>query len=48
MSGDRVGIIGIGQSEFCSRRDDASYPDLVREAVVVNSVGKKAKGGKKA
>ncbi len=34
MSTDRVGIIGIGQSEFCSRRDDASYPELVREGVV--------------
>jgi acetyl-CoA C-acetyltransferase len=34
MSGDRVGIIGIGQSEFCSRRDDASYPELVREGVM--------------
>ena len=34
MSGDRVGIIGIGQSEFRSRRDDASYPDLVREGVI--------------
>ena len=33
MSLDRVGIIGIGQSEFRSRRDDASYPDLVREGV---------------
>ncbi len=32
---DRVGIIGIGQSHFRSRRDDASYPDLVREAVVL-------------
>lgn len=31
----RVGIIGIGQSHFRSRRDDASYPDLVREAVVL-------------
>jgi len=31
----RVGIIGIGQSEFRSRRDDASYPDLVREAVAI-------------
>lgn len=31
----RVGIIGIGQSAFKSRRDDASYPDLVREAVSV-------------
>ena len=34
MSG-RVGIVGIGQSRFSSRRDDASYPDLVREAVVL-------------
>ena len=33
MSAPRVGIIGIGQSAFKSRRDDASYPDLVREAV---------------
>ncbi len=31
----RVGIIGIGQSAFRSRRDDASYPDLVREAVAL-------------
>ena len=31
----RVGIIGIGQSAFRSRRDDASYPDLVREAVTL-------------
>jgi acetyl-CoA C-acetyltransferase len=31
----RVGIIGIGQSNFQARRDDASYPDLVREAVVI-------------
>lgn len=31
----RVGIIGIGQSAFKSRRDDASYPDLVREAVAL-------------
>ena len=29
----RVGIIGIGQSAFKPRRDDASYPALVREAV---------------
>jgi acetyl-CoA C-acetyltransferase len=35
MSTERVGIIGIGQSEFRSRRDDASYPDLVREAVAL-------------
>ncbi len=33
MSQPRVGIIGIGQSAFKPRRDDASYPDLVREAV---------------
>jgi acetyl-CoA C-acetyltransferase len=35
MSGDRVGIIGIGQSAFRARRDDANYPELVREAVVL-------------
>ncbi|HKM64082.1 MAG TPA: thiolase family protein [Acidisphaera sp.] len=35
MSTERVGIIGIGQSKFTARRDDASYPDLVREAVVL-------------
>lgn len=35
MSADRVGIIGIGQSRFTARRDDASYPDLVREAVLL-------------
>ncbi len=35
MSTPRVGIIGIGQSAFKSRRDDASYPDLVREAVAL-------------
>lgn len=33
MKGTRVGIIGIGQSHFKARRDDASYPELVREAV---------------
>jgi len=33
-AGDRVGIIGIGQSPFAARRPDANYPDLVREAVV--------------
>lgn len=33
MAAPRVGIIGIGQSAFKSRRDDANYPDLVREAV---------------
>jgi acetyl-CoA C-acetyltransferase len=31
----RVGIIGIGQSKFQARRNDASYPDLVREAVTM-------------
>jgi acetyl-CoA C-acetyltransferase len=35
MSDMRVGIIGVGQSAFCARRDDASYPDLVREAVTI-------------
>ena len=35
MSGTRVGIIGIGQSEFKPRRDDANYPELVREAVTL-------------
>ena len=35
MSNTRVGIIGIGQSAFRARRDDASYPDLVREAVTI-------------
>ncbi len=35
MSTERVGIIGIGQSNFSSRREDANYPDLVREAVVL-------------
>ena len=32
MTHPRVGIVGIGQSAFRARRDDASYPDLVREA----------------
>ena len=31
----RVGIIGIGQSHFQAKRNDASYPDLVREAVTI-------------
>jgi acetyl-CoA C-acetyltransferase len=35
MKTPRVGIIGIGQSNFTARRNDASYPDLVREAVVL-------------
>ena len=41
MSADRVGIIGIGQSEFRSRRDDASYPDLVREGVARGDAGRR-------
>ena len=39
MKNPRVGIIGIGQSAFKPRRDDASYPDLVREAVVKAMAG---------
>ena len=35
MSPQRVGIIGIGQSEFKARRDEANYPELVREAVAL-------------
>jgi acetyl-CoA C-acetyltransferase len=35
MSARRVGIIGIGQSVFKPRREDASYPELVREAVAL-------------
>jgi acetyl-CoA C-acetyltransferase len=35
MTAPRVGIIGVGQSNFTARRNDASYPDLVREAVVL-------------
>lgn len=35
MSATRVGIIGIGQSHFKARRDDANYPELVREAVAL-------------
>jgi acetyl-CoA C-acetyltransferase len=35
MKTPRVGIIGIGQSNFTARRNDANYPDLVREAVVL-------------
>ena len=35
MSAEKVGIIGIGQSDFCARREDANYPDLVREAVLL-------------
>ena len=33
MTGTRVGIIGVGQSAFQPRRNDANYPELVREAV---------------
>lgn len=33
MTAARVGIIGIGQSDFKARRDDANYPELVREGV---------------
>ena len=35
MTVPRVGIIGIGQSEFKARRRDANYPELVREAVTL-------------
>ncbi len=35
MNATRVGIIGIGQSEFKARRDDANYPELVREGVTL-------------
>ena len=35
MKVPRVGIIGIGQSEFKARRRDANYPELVREAVTL-------------
>lgn len=31
----RVGIIGIGQSAYKARRNDANYPELVREAVAL-------------
>ena len=35
MKMPRVGIIGIGQSAFKARRQDANYPELVREAVTL-------------
>ena len=35
MNASRVGIIGIGQSEFKPRRDDANYTELVREGVAL-------------
>ena len=31
----RVGIIGIGQSDFKAKRQDANYAELVREAVIL-------------
>lgn len=37
----RVGIIGIGQSRHQARRDDANYPELVREAVALAMVDAK-------
>ena len=42
MTNARVGIIGIGQSEFKARREDANYPELVREAVALalNNAGR--------
>jgi acetyl-CoA C-acetyltransferase len=35
MKSPCVGIIGIGQSRFKARRDDANYPELVREGVAL-------------
>jgi acetyl-CoA C-acetyltransferase len=35
MTAPRVGIIGVGQSAFQAKRDDANYTELVREAVVL-------------
>ncbi len=35
MKSKRVGIIGVGQSQFKARRDDANYPELVREGVAL-------------
>ena len=35
MSATRVGIIGIGQSNYKSHRDDANYAELVREGVTL-------------
>ena len=35
MKVPRVGIIGIGQSQFKARRTDKNYPELVREAVIL-------------
>ncbi len=33
MKTQRIGIIGIGQSQFQAKRPDRNYPELVREAV---------------
>jgi acetyl-CoA C-acetyltransferase len=35
MASPRIGIVGIGQSLFKAKREDASYPDLVREATAL-------------
>lgn len=35
MTTPRVGIIGVGQSAFQAKRDDANYTELVREAVTL-------------
>lgn len=35
MKVPRVGVIGIGQSEFKAKRPDINYPELVREAVTL-------------
>lgn len=35
MKVPRVGIVGIGQSEFKAKRPDANYTELVREAVTL-------------
>lgn len=35
MNAPRIGIIGIGQSQFKAKRDDSNYPELVREATAL-------------
>ncbi len=45
MNAPRVGIIGIGQSDFKARRRDANYPELVREAVALALVDAKRELG---
>jgi len=35
MTGVAVGIVGVGQTPFVSRRTDVTYPELVREAAVL-------------